>query len=196
MNANSYSYSERKGYLPIDWDCFHKIVNGIVLSLKEKPDVIIGISRGGLYPATFLSHILQIELIPIQLSRRVNDVITYATPKWVIKPSEEDIRNKKVLIVDEICDSGETLEMVKDFVKSLNPNDIKTAVLYSHKKSSNIPDYIGKITDELVLNPWDRVVLNSTRLEPNKEYLEALKQQGFKEEDFIYSVESIVPDKG
>lgn len=196
MNTNSYSYSERKGYMQIDWEYFHKLVNGIAINLKAKPDVIVGISRGGLYPATLLSHILQIELIPIKLSRRVNDVITYQTPKWVIKPSEENIKDKNVLIVDEICDSGETLEIVKDFIKSLNPKDIKIAVLYSHKKSSNIPDYIGKITDELVINPWDRVILKDMKLEPNKEYLEALEQQDVKEENFVYTTESAIPDKG
>ena len=45
-------------------------------------------------------------------SGRYQDKIIYTTPKWIIKPTEE-IRDKKILVVDDICDTGETLEMIK-----------------------------------------------------------------------------------
>jgi hypoxanthine phosphoribosyltransferase len=176
MKTNSYSYDQRKGFVSIDWETFQKITNGLALSIKVKPDVLLGIARGGLYPATLFSHLLQVELFPIRLTRRVNDVIKYSKPKWIIKPTKDMVLNKNVLIVDEICDSGETLMIVKEMVKKLGAINVTCAVLYSHKRAQDIPDYIGIITDKLVINPWDRMIVKNKKLVENPEYINALKE--------------------
>lgn len=174
---NSYSYKERKGVKPILWDYFNQLCKDLCLEIEKfNPDIILGIARGGLYPATLISHILQKELYPIRITRRVNDIVKYKTPVWLMKPPEI-VKEKKVLIVDEVCDSGETLEIVRKSVEELEAKEIKTAVLYSHTKGKNIPDYIGIVTDELIINPWDKEILKDGKFIQHPEYTEALSKQ-------------------
>jgi hypothetical protein len=60
---------------------------------------------------------------------------------------------------------------------ALGAASAKSAVLYAHTWGANIPDYIGIITDGLVLNPWDREILQEQNFVFHPEYVEALKQQ-------------------
>ena len=66
-----------------------------------EPDVIVGISRGGLIPGVMISHKLNIPFKPVHASTRDFPHLENYLPKS---------NNSKVLIVDEICDSGETFE--------------------------------------------------------------------------------------
>jgi len=57
---------------------------------------------------------------------------------------------------------------------------VKSAVLYAHTKAVHVPDYVGIITDELLLNPWDREVFRNDGFHFNPEYTEALVHQGLE----------------
>jgi len=180
MSQNSYDYSTRKGIQPISWEDFHGICKALALSLSHfQPDVIVPIGRGGYYPGALLAHLLQVEIYPVRVSRRINDIVIYKEPQWVILPPAE-IAHRRAVIVDEICDSGETIVMVKNKCLDLGAATVKSAVLYAHTKAVHVPDYIGIITDELLLNPWDREVLRDGEFRFNPEYAEALLQQGLE----------------
>lgn len=176
-NLKSYSYKNRKGVMPVTWLKFHELCKTMTPSIaKYAPDIILGVARGGLYPATLLSHILQKELYPIRLTRRVNDQIKYRTPKWLTEPPRL-VKGKKVLIVDEISDTGETLLRVKEKVKAMKCADVKTAVLYAHFHSEKVPDFVGVVTDKLILNPWDREIYKNKKFMLHPEYEDALSKQ-------------------
>jgi hypothetical protein len=180
MSRNPYDYTTRKGIHPISWEDFHGICKALALSISPfGPEIILPIGRGGYYPGTLLAHILQIEIYPVRISRRVNDVVIYKRPSWLIEPPAE-VTGHKVLIVDEICSAGETISMVKEKATELGASLIKSAVLYAHSWSSDVPDYIGLITDELVLNPWDREILRDGVFHFHPEYVEALAHQGLE----------------
>ncbi len=180
MSRNPYDYTTRKGIHPISWEDFHGICKALALAISSfGPEIILPIGRGGYYPGTLLSHLLQTEIYPVRVSRRVDDVVKYKRPKWLIEPLPE-IADRKVLIVDEICSSGETILMVKEKVAKLEASTIRSAVLYAHSWSSDVPDYIGLITDELVLNPWDREILRDGVFHFHPEYVEALAHQGLE----------------
>jgi hypothetical protein len=55
---------------------------------------------------------------------------------------------------------------------------VRSAVLYAHNKGASVPDYIGLITDSLLLNPWDREIWKDGNFQFHPEYVEALSQQG------------------
>ena len=135
------------------------------------------IGRGGYYPGTLLAHLLQVEIYPVRVSRRINDIVKFIEPQWFVTPPAE-IAHRRVVVVDEICDSGETIVMVKDKCIELGASMVKSAVLYAHTKAVHVPDYIGIITDELLLNPWDREVFRNGNFHFNPEYVEALVHQG------------------
>ena len=178
MKEYTYSYDKRVGVRVIEWNDFHAICKGLSIEIaKYNPDILIGILRGGVYGMGLLSHILQKELYPIRVTRRVKDKVIYTNPKWLIKPPITLV-GKKVLIVDEICDSGETLELVKKEIIHIGARNVRTCVLYSHKRASDIPDYIGIITDELIVNPWDREIFKKGKFLVHPEYKTALTMQG------------------
>ena len=180
MPQTSYDYSTRKGIQPISWEDFHGICKALALSLSHfQPEVIVPIGRGGYYPGTLLAHLLQVEIYPVRVSRRINDIVIYKEPQWIIPPPAE-IASRRAVVVDEICDSGETIVMVKSKCLELGAATVKNAVLYAHTKAVHVPDYIGIITDELLLNPWDREVLRDGEFRFNPEYAEALLQQGLQ----------------
>ena len=180
MSQNSYDYSTRKGIQPISWEDFHGICKALALSLSHfQPEVIVPIGRGGYYPGALLAHLLQVEIYPVRISRRINDIVIYKEPQWIIPPPAE-IAHRRAVIVDEICDSGETIVMVKKKCLDLGASTVKSAVLYAHTRAVHAPDYIGIITDELLLNPWDREVFRDGEFRFNPEYAEALQEQGLE----------------
>jgi hypothetical protein len=177
-SQNTYDYSTRKGIQPISWEDFHGICKALALSLSHfQPEVIVPIGRGGYYPGALLAHLLQVEIYPVRVSRRINDIVIYKEPKWIIPPPAE-IAHRRAVVVDEICDSGETIVMVKNKCLELGASTVKSAVLYAHTKAVHVPDYIGIITDELLLNPWDREVYRDGGFHFAQEYVEALAHQG------------------
>jgi len=178
MPQNPYDYENHKGVRPISWEDFHGLCKGLAQAVFQfRPEIILAIGRGGYYPGALIAHILQVEPYPVRVSRRVNDIVTYQNPQWLVEPPPV-IKDRRVLIVDEICCTGETLSMVKRRVEALGAKEIRTAVLYAHTGSTSAPDYIGLVSDELLLNPWDREVLREGGFQFHPEYVEALTRQG------------------
>ena len=107
----------------------------------------------------------------------VNDIVKYNSPQWLVEPPPL-VKGQRVLVVDEICGSGETLTLVKEKAESLGAKEIRSAVMYAHTWGVAVPDYIGLITDALLLNPWDREILREGSFQFHPEYVGALAQQG------------------
>lgn len=178
MPEHPYDYSTRRGIHPVSWADFHGICKALAQAASHfAPQVVLAVGRGGYYPGTLIAHILQVELYPVRLSRRVHDVVQYARPRWLVEPPAL-VEGCRVLIVDEICASGETLTMVADKVASLGAREVRSAVMYAHTWGASVPDYIGLITDALLLNPWDREILQEGRFCFHPEYVQALAEQG------------------
>jgi hypothetical protein len=70
--------------------------------------------------------------------------------------------------------------MVKQKTESMGAKEIKSAVLYAHTWGASVPDYVGLITDELLLNPWDREIFADGCFQFHPEYVEALAKQGLE----------------
>jgi hypoxanthine phosphoribosyltransferase len=183
MSQNPYDYSTRRGLRPVSWSEFHGICKGLTAAVAPfAPEIVLPIGRGGHYPGTLISQLLQAEIYPVRVSRRVNDVVKFDTPQWRMRPPEL-VQHHRVLIVDEICGSGETLKMVKAEVEKLGAAAVRTAVMYAHTWGTAIPDYIGLISDELLLNPWDREIFADGEFQFNPEYVTALREQGVEPHD-------------
>lgn len=88
-------------------------------------DAIIGVSRGGLVPANILSHALDIPLIPVSYSS-FNGKGDDRNHENVLPP----IADKKLLIIDDICDSGHTLRELADHYSADQLNTVYTACIY------------------------------------------------------------------
>ena len=194
MATNPYDYENRLGVRPVSWLDFHGLCKGLAQAVASwKPEIILAVGRGGYYPGTLMAHILRIEVYPVRLSRRVRDVVTYQQPQWSIRPPE-DVGGRRVLVVDEISSTGETLNMVKTETEQMGADGVRVAVLYAHSKGQHAADYIGFLSDDLILNPWDREVFAEGRFQMHPEYEGALREQGLEpDESFLLQADVVQP---
>ena len=177
MSNQPYDYSRRAGVRPISWNDFHGLTKALAAAVAPwQPEIILPVLRGGVYPGALLSHMLRVELYPVRLTRRKDDVVVRESPVWLIEPPPE-VAGRRVLIVDEMCSTGETISLVRERCLALGAAGARTAVLYAHTWGADVPDTIGLISDELVLNPWDREILTGGEFRVHPEYAAALAQQ-------------------
>ena len=182
MSQKPYNYQDRKDIHPVSWNDFHGLCKGLAEAVSPyRPELILAVGRGGFYPGTLIAHLLQAEVYPIRLSRRVNDIVQYQTPQWMVEPPAI-VKGHRILVVDEICDSGATLSISKEKVEVMGAASVRSAVLYAHTWGAATPDYIGLITDTLLLNPWDREIYKDGKFQFHPEYVQALAQQGIEAE--------------
>ena len=120
-----------------------------------KPDIIIGIARGGLVPARILSDLLETpELAIIQIEYYVN--IAQPRQEPILKQGiSTPLTGKKTLLVDDISDTGKSLQLAKNHLQQQGAKEIKTATLYAKPQTITKPDYYEKQTSHWIVFPWD-----------------------------------------
>lgn len=119
------------------------------------PDIIVGISRGGLIPARIHADLLEIpELTTVQVQFYVDILQTKREPS-LKQALTIQIRGKKVLLVDDIADTGRSLQFATNYLQSQAPLEIKTATLYHKPGSMTKPAFYEKETANWIIFPWD-----------------------------------------
>lgn len=165
------------GVHQISWEEFQEICRSLVeKTLPEHFDIILGIARGGLYPGTLISAMLQKEFYPLRLTRRENDQVKFEKPVWKIDVTD-DVFSKRILVVDDISDTGETIRLVVERTLEKGASKVSTLTLVTHSWSSPNPDYFGMESDELIIFPWDTQILVNNTWQLHPELQEALKKQ-------------------
>ena len=146
---------------------WHNIYNGLhllSLELKEKnytPDVIIGVGRGGLIPATLLAYKLNVKSIFNYTLQSYTDENKQGLDLTTLQLPGEEIRrfkDKNILVVDDLSDTGDTLVHIKENLKKLYDLDnIKFATLCIKEHTNFVPDfYVQKYPTETWLTfPWE-----------------------------------------
>jgi hypoxanthine phosphoribosyltransferase len=122
---------------------------------KFDPDCIIGISRGGLTPGVMVSHYFEKPFKPIKAALR-------DFPEWEdYLPKKTD---RRILIVDDICDSGETIIKITKYLKSRREGstqaDVRFATLWWNNECSYEPQYYvqecAKDSENIWIHfPWE-----------------------------------------
>ncbi|AEX70671.1 phosphoribosyltransferase [Corynebacterium diphtheriae] len=119
------------------------------------PDIIVAVARGGLVPAGALSYSMGIKLsdaINVEFYTDVNETLPDPV---LLEPllDTNSIRGKKVLVVDDVADSGRTLDLVLKLLEN-HGAEVHSAVIYAKSRSIVAPNYIWKRTDEWIVFPW------------------------------------------
>jgi hypothetical protein len=120
-----------------------------------KPDIIVGVSRGGWPPARVLSDLLgnpnlanvRAEFYVGVAERKCEPVLT--------QPISVDVARKRVLIVDEVADTGKTLKLVKEHIIEQGAVEARTATAYCKPRNIVKPDYCSKETGDWIIFPWE-----------------------------------------
>lgn len=126
-----------------------------ICSSGFKPDVIVGVSRGGLVPARILSDLLD---NPNLASVKVECYVGIGEAKNKPKLTQclsADVGGKRVLVVDEVADSGKSLKLAVAHVVERGAREVKTATLYYKPQSTFKPDFYEVETGCWVVFPWE-----------------------------------------
>jgi hypoxanthine phosphoribosyltransferase len=120
-----------------------------------RPDVIVGVSRGGWPPARVLSDLLDNpNLANVRAEFYLGVAETKAEP-IITQSLSVDVKSKSVLIVDEVADTGKSLRLVQEHVSQKAPKQAKTATVYYKPWSIVKPDYYEKETSQWIVFPWE-----------------------------------------
>jgi hypoxanthine phosphoribosyltransferase len=119
------------------------------------PDLILSIARGGLFLAGSLGYALAVKNLHVVNVEFYDGVGTTLEMPVMLPPvpSAVDFSAKKVLIADDVADSGRTLELVHGFITG-HVEDARTAVIYEKPRSVITCDYVWKRTDRWINFPW------------------------------------------
>jgi len=143
----------------VSWEDLERLVAELAerLAAEPPPDVVLPISRGGLVPAGMLGYRLGWR------DMLVASVVVYddesgfrGHAEFLQFPSDEDLRGKRVVIIDEVWDSGTTIAAVSERVRSAGGHPV-TAVLHYKPGRSRVgiePDHFVVETDAWVVYPF------------------------------------------
>lgn len=143
----------------ISWNESYELGRRLAYEVKQSgfhPDLIVAIGRGGYVPARVVSDFLLFSLLT---SFKIEHWVTAACKKpqaTVRFPLAVDVRGQKVLIIDDVTDTGETLRTAVDYIRELGAAEIRTGVLQHKTVSPFVPDYYGEVVTEWrwIIYPW------------------------------------------
>lgn len=170
-----YNYARRTGVRAIDWNEFYAICKGLALAVApSQPEVVVGIIKGGLYAATLLAHFLRVDIVPVSVTRRVDDRVVADDPFWRIRPDGALLEGKRVLVVDEIAGSGKTVGLVRAEVERLGATAVRVALAFAHSGGTDAAEYIGLVSDDFLC----REIVQEGGFVMHPEYAHGLREQG------------------
>ncbi len=144
----------------VSWNEAYLLAKILVRKIKSSgfmPDLVIGIARGGLVPARVICDFLhQKDLLTIKVEHwGTAATIGIAKIKFSL-PIDANISGKKILIVDDVADTGNTCYVILDYLKEKNPAEIRIATLHYKTNSRYIPDYWSEKQDtwKWIIYPW------------------------------------------
>lgn len=143
----------------VTWEEAEELARRLAYSVMNSgyvPDLVIAIGRGGYVPARVVCDYMMQERLT---SIRIEHWGVAASMKEEVKvtfPLSVDIEGKKVLIIDDVTDTGDTLVTATDYIGSLRPKEIRTGVLQHKTCSTFEPDYYSELVTEWkwIIYPW------------------------------------------
>ncbi|QLH75729.1 MAG: phosphoribosyltransferase [Methanomassiliicoccales archaeon] len=123
------------------------------------PTVIIGLTRGGWVPARLLCDHLQVKKLYAVKTEHWGVTANQNGKALLTQELNASIENENVLIVDDITDTGESLELATSHVRAMGPKEIKTCTLLHITHSRTEPDFYSvKVPKEVwtwFIFPWN-----------------------------------------
>jgi len=140
------------------WSQIYKMLLDIAEKIRKNrfnPDIIVGVSRGGWPPARVLSDLLgNPNLANVKAEFYLGVAETKMEPT-LTQPVSVAVVGKKVLVVDEVADTGKSLKLVKEHIIEQGACEVKIVTVYYKPWSVVAPDYYGKETSRWIVFPWE-----------------------------------------
>ena len=142
-----------------DWNDVYELCKVLAKRIREsgfKPDAIVAVARGGWVPARILADLLFVKDLYSVKAEHWGMVATETGRAKITQPLTADLTGKSVLVVDDVADTGETVELVAKHVMERNAREVRTAVLDFKHTSKFVPDYYAKEMESWrwIVYPW------------------------------------------
>lgn len=141
------------------WDEIYEMLLVLAEMIRRNgfsPNVIVGVSRGGWPPARVMSDLLgNVELANVRVEFYRGIAETESRP-IITQPLSMPVEGKRVLIMDDVADTGRSLELVRDHVSEHKAGEVKVATIYYKPWSIIKPDYYIRVTKRWIIFPWER----------------------------------------
>lgn len=160
-----------RGTLVVEWPFFGELCRALALRVARagyEPEVVLGVAKAGVIPGVVVASILQCDFASMVVTRTSAE----RDPVLVEGPPAS-IRGRRVLVVDETCESGSTLKLALSEVRGRQPAEVKTAV--SFKTGDYTPDFFAFETENFIILPWDREIIQNGEVVARPDYAARLK---------------------
>jgi hypoxanthine phosphoribosyltransferase len=154
VSPRQRSVDRTRGVLEVDWPLFGELSRALALKVARSydPEIVVGIATAGVIPGAVIAAILGREFHSIIVSRRYHAEQVRETPA-ILGAAPPEVRGRRVLLVDETCDTGETLRMAVAAVVNAGATDVRTAVGF--RTGPYEPDFSALETESTIMLPWD-----------------------------------------
>jgi hypoxanthine phosphoribosyltransferase len=168
---HSNAHTSHRDVLEVDWQFFGELCRALALRISGNydPQIVLGVAKAGVIPGVVVASILQRDFASMAVTR-LGDAVR---PTLVTEPPPS-VTGRRVLVVDETCDSGDTLKLAVSAVLRHKPAEVRTAA--SFRTGPYEPDYYAMATESLIILPWDREVIIDGELVLRPEYAARLAE--------------------
>ncbi len=155
LGAAKRSPRSRKGVREISWEAFGELAHALAARIGEsfRPQLVVGIAKGGLVVGGALAAALDIDFYPVRLEGSGREA--EHSPHL---PAASDrlpaVAGKRVLVVDDVCRSGRTLSRASALVRRGGPAAVRTATVIARPRGGR-PDWSAIRTEDVAVFPWD-----------------------------------------
>lgn len=142
----------------LTWETFgtaSRELAALVVAGGFVPDVVVAIARGGLIPGGAVAYALGAKGVGTLNVEFYTDIGQTLDDPRVLPPLMDTagLAGSRVLVVDDVADSGRTLALVLDMLTG-HGAEVRSAVLYTKPGSAVTPDYAWRTTDLWITFPW------------------------------------------
>ncbi len=157
-------------FMELSWEMFGELCRALAMRVAREydPEMVVGIARAGVIPAAIVASLLRIDFYSMKISRREGDEKVRERPA-VLSAAPSQAEGKRVVLVDEVATSGDTLRLALAAVRDVHPTEVRTATTFVRPMGYK-PDYHALETDQTIVFPWDRKVFDGTDWVVNPRY--------------------------
>ena len=142
----------------LDWATYGVAARALAQQVADDgydADIVLAIARGGLFAAGSLGYALSVKNVYTMNVEFYTGVDERLEVPRILPPAPDfvDVSDARILIVDDVADTGHTLRSVQEFCDG-KVGEVRTGVLYEKSHSVVKCDYIWKRTDKWINFPW------------------------------------------
>jgi hypoxanthine phosphoribosyltransferase len=174
-------------YRYVSWPEYGNLAEALAEKVRsggKRFDLVIGVARGGMPVAMVVSDHLDVRIDFINVKSYFG-IGERGTPK-ILSTLTEAVGGKKVLIVDDLVDQGDTMKVVKEYLAKQKPRLVETAVLFKKPWTKTDPDYYLEVVDRWVVFPFELSEVNRLRV-ANGEATKGSESQGIRANGFSHT---------